>query len=228
MGKQWPPLSSQLPSASGKDKEKPILIAGHGFGGTPYEWDELCEYLESNSSVRVSQVLLGGHGSSFAVLEKSSWEEWGEPLLREYHALSNKGYRSIHWIGCSTSCALIAYYLWKRQIAASEKGTKVFFVDPFLKLRSPMFKWLPLLKFFKSSVDMREGRTEIANLHWHPFYPTKALDQLRILGKNVESILKSGFKLPSHMDLTLYQADQDPRLDFRNTRLPMVGRCTIE
>src|SRR6478736_6023913 len=55
-------VSAKYPNPTAADLDKHIILAIHGYSATTFEWQEFKNWSVNNSSYRVSQVLLDGHG----------------------------------------------------------------------------------------------------------------------------------------------------------------------
>ncbi|MEI7502133.1 MAG: hypothetical protein WCJ61_02510, partial [Paludibacter sp.] len=85
----------------------PIIIAAHGYTATTFEWDELRTEANLKGTFYVSQVLLGGHGSSYDAFKKATWEDWEQSINEEYRKLDSLVYKKIYLAGSSTVAPLI-------------------------------------------------------------------------------------------------------------------------
>src|ERR1035437_9094914 len=95
-------VSEYLSNPTTEQKNTPVIIAAHGYTATTFEWDELRHYADSAKTFYVSQVLLGGHGRSYAEFKKSTWEDWQSSIKDEYRKLDSLGFTKIYLAGSST------------------------------------------------------------------------------------------------------------------------------
>lgn len=62
-------ISAKYPSPTQEDLDKHIIIAIHGYTATTFEWKEFVDWTNSTfndtGSYRISQVLMGAHGTTY-------------------------------------------------------------------------------------------------------------------------------------------------------------------
>jgi carboxylesterase len=193
------------------DRDRPVIIAAHGFTASTYEWQEFRVYAEHSSPVLVSLVLLGAHGRSVAEFEASTWRQWGQPILDEYRSLVAQGYTNISLAGASTSGALILEQLAGRQYHGSVTPQHFFFIDPIVVPGDKKLSLIPLLRYLVHHV-VTTGTAEEAP-HWYTNRPTAALAQLNELVTRVRSQLTRGVRLPAGSQAKVYKTAKDETAD---------------
>lgn len=89
-------------SANNKDN---LAILVHGFSGTPYDLQELGQFLAANG-INAQGVLLAGHGGNFEFLEQSNHHDWWASVKAEIDANEHQ-YKNIYLIGYSFGSNII-------------------------------------------------------------------------------------------------------------------------
>jgi carboxylesterase len=203
-------VSQAIANPSTVQKNTPVVIASHGYSATTFEWDEFRSYADSVGDVLVSQVLLGGHGRTYAEFKASTWEDWQEPILTEYNALRAKGYTNISFAGSSTSCPLVMDLLKKGSIGAG--GLKhIFMIDPIVISSDKTITLIGLVGPMMGYIETTNTPTEEG--HWYHFRPQETLNQLLKLIDKSRKDLQAGFKLPAGTQLKIYKSIKDPSAD---------------
>jgi carboxylesterase len=200
-------VSAAIANPTDMQKAMPVLIAAHGYSATTYEWDEFRVYADAKSDVLVSQVLLGGHGRSYAEFKASTWEDWQEPILNEYNALKAKGYTNISLVGSSTGCPLALNLIKQGNVSFKH----VFMVDPIVVSSDKMLTIIglagPMLGYLETTSTPEEES------HWYHFRPQETLQQLMKLIDKTRKDLQAGVDIPAGTDVTVYKSIHDPSAD---------------
>src|SRR5436190_20222017 len=76
-------VSAKYPNPTPDDLDKHIILAIHGYSATTFEWQEFKDW-STDPNYRISQVLLGGHGTDYEDFKNSTWEDWRSSITREY------------------------------------------------------------------------------------------------------------------------------------------------
>ncbi len=203
-------VSAAIPNPTEDQKNTPVVIAAHGYSATTYEWDEFRAYAEGKGDFLVSQVLLGGHGRTYAEFKASTWEDWQEPILTEYNALRAKGYTNINFAGSSTGCPLLLDLIKKGAIG--EGGLKhVFLVDPIVIPSDKMLTLIGLVGPMMGYLETTNTPTEEG--HWYNFRPQETLQQLLKLVDKTRKDLETGYKLPPGIQVYVFKSLKDPSAD---------------
>lgn len=202
---------STRPGLTAADRSKPVIITAHGFTASTFEWEEFHEFAEQDGNVLVSRVLLGGHGRNLAEFKKSTWQDWGRPIVDEYEALVAQGYTNISLAGASTGGALIL-----EQISAGrfeqQAPRHFFFIDPIVVPGDKNLTMISVVGPLLGNVP-QENITEDERRHWYTNRPHETLDQLYKLCKRVRAELQSGFKLPMGSAAKVYKTSHDTTAD---------------
>jgi len=203
-------VSKALPDPTPEQLNTPVIIASHGYSASTFEWDEFRTYADEKGGLLISQVLLGGHGTTYEDFKNSTWENWKPPIMEEYRALRDKGYTNINFAGSSTSCLLTLSLIKSGDF--EENGLRnIFFVDPIVipsdKLLTIIGFVGPMLGYFET--DMTAGEEG----YWYHFRPQETLKQLMKVIDIVRKDLQKGFKLPVGAKLKVYKSIQDPSAD---------------
>jgi carboxylesterase len=199
-------LLSTRPGTTPADRDRPVIIAAHGFTASTYEWGEFREYAETDG-ILVSLVLLGGHGRSVEDFRLSTWREWGEPILAEFDALVAQGYTNISLAGASTGGTLILEQLATGRYRAPVQPRNLFLVDPIVVPGDKNLSLIPVLRYLVGHT-VSEGTAEEAR-HWYTHRPTAALAELNTLIGRVRSQLRAGVRLPDGTRSMVYKTSRD-------------------
>ena len=175
---------------------KPVILAAHGFTASTFEWREFWEHARDvrGDSVKVSLVLLGGHGTNIKDFEKSTWEDWGRPLIDEYDTLVSLGYTNISFVTASTGGTLLLNHIaegaFKNRIAPKQ----VLFVDPLVVAGDSRLTVVylagPILGNLPNNLNDNEKE------YWYTNRPAKVFNELNEIASKVRHSLQDGFSLP--------------------------------
>lgn len=205
-------LSTRIPNPDSNTLRKRIVIAVHGYTSSTYEWKEFRQYAEADTSVLVSLVLLGGHGSDLKEFQKSTWEMWGRPILEEFTALARMGYGNLSLICSSAGCPLILEYVHGRAFDTLPFPKHLMMIDPIVvptaKLLSAANLVGPLLG---NSPNL--GDTPEEQQNWYQNRPAETLAELYELINRVKNELEDGFKLPPGTRCKVWKSLQDASVD---------------
>jgi carboxylesterase len=203
-------ISIAIANPGTAQKNTPVVMAVHGYSASTFEWDEFRTYCDAKANILVSQVLLGGHGSTYEDFKKSSWEDWQEPIMTEYNALRAKGYTNINFAGSSTACPLVMDLIKKGKI--SNNGLKhVFLVDPIV---IPSDKLVTLIGLVGPMLGyMDTPMTPAEEGHYYHFRPQETLNQLLTLTVKSRKDLQEGYNLPAGVRMKVYKSIKDPSAD---------------
>ena len=192
-------------------KEKPVIIAAHGYSATTFEWDELREYADSAKTFNVSQVLLGGHGRTYADFKKATWQDWQSSIIDEYVKLSDLGFKNIYLAGSSTGAQLIINLL-KTDIFAKNKGLRaIFLIDPIVISSNKTLTLVGLLGpvLGYNSITLADGEKG----KWYIYRPQESLNQLMDLIDLTRRQLQEGILISGDLTVKVYKSDIDDNAD---------------
>jgi carboxylesterase len=203
-------VSAAIANPSIVQKNTPVVIAVHGYSATTYEWNDFRSYCDTKGNVLVSQVLLGGHGRTYAEFKASTWKDWQEPIMTEYNALRSKGYTNINFAGSSTACPLLMDLIKNGKI--DDNGLKhVFFVDPIVISSDKTLTLIGLLGPMLGYIETTNTTAEEG--HWYHFRPQETLNQMMKVLDLSRKELQEGIKLPVGTQLKVYKSIKDPSAD---------------
>jgi carboxylesterase len=203
-------VSAAIANPSTVQKNTPVVIAVHGYSATTYEWNDFRSYCDTKGDVLVSQVLLGGHGRTYAEFKASTWKDWQEPIMTEYNALRAKGYTNINFAGSSTACPLLMDLIKNGKIG--DNGLKhVFFVDPIVISSDKTLTLIGLLGPMMGYIETTNTTAEEG--HWYHFRPQETLNQLMKVIDLSRKELEAGIRLPVGTQLKVYKSIKDPSAD---------------
>lgn len=191
-------------------KNTPVVIATHGYSASTFEWDEFRTYSDINADVLISQVLLGGHGSTYEEFKNSTWKDWQAPIMNEYNALVTKGYTNINFAGSSTACALMLDMI-KNDKISDNTIKNIFLIDPIV---IPSDKLLSLIGLIGPMMGYTEAtNTATEDNYWYHFRPQETLNELMDLIDQVRKDLQKGFQLPVGTKMKVYKSTKDDTAD---------------
>jgi len=216
-------VSAQYPDPSALDLQKHIIIAVHGYTASTFEWSEFREW-STDTTYRISQVLLGGHGRSYEDFKASTWEDWSESIKLEYEKLESQGYTKISLVGSSTGATLILELIESGYFNSHVNPKNVFLIDPIIvsssKLQSIAGIIGPMLVFVESDQTAEKDK------YWYRFRPHETISELNELIKKVRERLEEGFSLPDDTYLKVFHSKHDPTANSLSTVLIYKGLTT--
>ncbi|MBO0933015.1 alpha/beta hydrolase [Fibrella aquatilis] len=204
-------VSKAKPAPTPEQARTPVIIACHGYSATTFEWDELRTWLGNRTDVYLSQVLLGGHGRSYADFKKSTWHDWQGAIMAEYDALVKAGYTNISLLGSSTSGPLVLDLVASGYFASRTVPRNLLLVDPIIipsdKTLSLIGVVGPMLGYVAADQPAAEDKV------FYHFRPQETLQQLQALLTIVRQALERGVTLPTACSLKVYKSKKDPSAD---------------
>ncbi|MBW8004125.1 MAG: hypothetical protein FVQ80_19410, partial [Planctomycetes bacterium] len=189
-------VSTRFSNPDSNTLTKPVIITVHGYSATPFEWQEFADYAESDGSVLVSRVLLGGHVDNIEVFTTTTWQDWGYPIIEEYRALVALGFSRISIAAASAGAPLVLEPLASEKLKELPPPRHLFFVDPFIIPQDKNLNLIPLVGFIVGNVlEYDENTTEAELFNWYRNRPYQTLIQLNKLIKRVRKLLKKNIVL---------------------------------
>lgn len=217
-------LSRKILNPTDIELNTPVIIAVHGFSASTWEWYEFCEWSRDRGIFLTSQILLGGHGMTYEVFKNSTWEDWLQPILREYRLLDSIGYRNISLAGSSTGAILILEAIRSGKFAGYRIPEHIIMIDPIVL---PSNKMLSMIGFVGPIIGYTETSLEsVENGHYYKYRPQEALKQLLELIELTRHNLEDGIILPSGISLHVYKSIKDPSADSISALLIYKGITT--
>jgi carboxylesterase len=211
------PLSQTHPHPTEAERNRPVLLAAHGFSATVWDFDPLIAAMHQRG-IAISPVTLGGHGASTAAFAQSDWRTWQAPMLAEYKALRAQGYRHITVLGHSTGATL-----WLRALEDGTLGpvpARMIFVSPLIE-----FATFPRAIYFAGllpwvGVNQVERRLTGGSMgHIYSVRPVSALQTLTDLTVSTRLRLSHGLPLPAASRVLVVQGDRDGVVDPAGARM---------
>ena len=189
----------------------PVLIAAHGYTATTFEWDEFRNYADSAHTFYVSQVLLGGHGRSYADFKKATWEDWQSSIREEYHKLDSLGFKKIYLAGSSTGGPLVINLIKSGYFGNNSALKGVFLIDPIVVSSNKTLTMVGLLGpvLGYTTVELATGEQG----HWYVYRPQETLKQLMGLIDLTRLDLEKGITLPAGTSMKVYKSQKDDVAD---------------
>lgn len=217
-------VSQKYPNPTQEDLDKHILLAIHGYSASTFEWQEFQDWTDSNSSYRISQVLLDGHGRTYEDFKESTWRDWSKAIKREYEALEDLGYTKISLAGSSTGGPLILELVSSGYFQSHVNPKNIFLVDPIvvsaIKAQSVAEIIGPMMGYVKGEIVGDEKN------YWYTYRPHETVTQLNTLMRDLRKDLERGFNLPRDTYLKSYHCIHDPTASSASTVLIHKGLKT--
>ncbi|MNK70409.1 Carboxylesterase [compost metagenome] len=212
-------VSELVSSPTDVQKAGKVAILAHGFSASTYEMQALEDYLEGKGYL-VSNVLLGGHGTSVTDFEKTTWKDWGKPVADEYKKLREMGFQDVSVVGASTGGTLFLEMLGSQQLTPAPR--RVVLVAPLVLFKEKTIAFSGLLEWLgaKSSPN-NLGQNAVGN--WYRNRPVSTLKSLVDLTEVVKGQLRGGISLDASTKALVIQSDQDPTVDPESTKLILSG-----
>ncbi len=204
-------ISHYIPFPTDMQKETPVIICAHGYSASTFEWDEFREWADSLGGFYVSQVLLGGHGRTYADFKAATWDEWQSSIREEYEALYAKGFKNIWLAGSSTGCPLILQMFEANYFEDKVAPKGVFLIDPIVISSNKTLTMVgllgPVLGYTASAMDPDEmGK-------WYSYRPQESLKQLMDLIDKSRKDLQSGIVLTNNTTMKVFKSTKDGSAD---------------
>jgi len=215
-------VSTRIPSPNEETLAKPVFITIHGFSATPFEWSEFKSFAE-NKGALVSAVLLGGHGRDLTDFKKSTWQDWQKPIIIEYTALVQKGYKNINFVATSAGATLLLELLENQTFKPLQAPHTIVLVDPIILHRSKYFKYSPFLSILIKNLPPDKNRSEIKQQNWYNNTPSHAIVELYRLTSHVKQQLEKPLILPVNTTMIVYHSKNDPVIDPISSMLIFQG-----
>lgn len=212
-------VSELVPTPTDVQKSGKVAVLAHGFSASTYEMQALEDYLEGKGYL-VSNVLLGGHGTSVTDFEKTTWKDWGKPVAEEYKKLRDMGFQDVSVVGASTGGTLFLEMLGTQQLTPAPQ--RVVLVAPLVLFKEKAIAFSGLLEWLgaKSSPN-NLGQNAVGN--WYRNRPVSTLKSLVDLTEVVKGQLRGGLTLDSGTKALVIQSDQDPTVDPESAKLILAG-----
>lgn len=204
-------VSEYLSNPTNAQKNTPVIIAAHGYTATTFEWDEFRAFADKKGTFYVSQVLLGGHGRSYADFKNATWEDWQSSIKEEYKKLNDQGFTRIYLAGSSTGAPLIINMVKSGYFDAYRAPKGIFLVDPIIISSNKTLTMVGLLGpvLGYTTVQLATGEQG----HWYVYRPQETLKQLMSLINLTRLDLEKGITLPVGTYMKVYKSEKDDVAD---------------
>ena len=216
-------VSAKYPNPTPEDLSKHIILAVHGYSATTFEWQEFKDW-SNESTYRISQVLLDGHGRDYDSFKASKWEDWQSAITEEYEKLIALGYTKISIVGSSTGGTLILALVNSGYFNSHLPPKNLFLIDPIVvssnKLQSITGIVGPMIVYAESDQTPEE------NKYWYRFRPYQTIDELNDVMKVVRKGLEDGITLPNGTYFKVFHSLHDPVASTTSTVLIYKGLKT--
>ncbi|WP_197056108.1 alpha/beta hydrolase [Flavobacterium gilvum] len=216
-------VSAKYPNPTPEDLSKHIILVVHGYSATTFEWQEFKDW-SNESTYRISQVLLDGHGRDYDSFKASKWEDWQSAITEEYEKLIALGYTKISIAGSSTGGTLILELVKSGYFNTHLPPKNLFLIDPIVvsssKLQSIVGIIGPMIVYAESDQTSEE------NKYWYRFRPYQTINELNDVMKVVRKGLEDEIKLPTETYLKVFHSLHDPVASTTSTVLIYKGLKT--
>lgn len=219
LAKQSVLVSDLVPTPTDAQKSGKVAVLAHGFSASTYEMQALEDYLGGKGYL-VSNVLLGGHGTSVTDFEKTTWKDWGKPVADEYQKLRSMGFQDVSVVGASTGGTLFLEMLGSQKLTPAPQ--RVVLVAPLVLFKEKAIAFTGLLEWLgaKSSPN-NLGQNAVGN--WYRNRPVSTLKSLVDLTEVVKGQLRTGISLDAGTKALVIQSDGDPTVDPESAKQILAG-----
>jgi carboxylesterase len=204
-------VSAANPTPNASDALKPVIIACHGYSAATFEWDEFRAWSAGRTDYFISQVLLAGHGTTYADFKAATWHNWQASIAAEYNTLVSEGYKNINFAASSTSCPLILDMIHAGFFNNARTIVHIFLVDPIIIPADKNLSLIgilgPMLGYITSNNAPGEEK------YYYHYRPQESLQQLQDVLNVARNELQDGFTLPKNVYLKVYKSIKDPTAD---------------
>lgn len=215
-------MSQEIAAPTPAQLAAPVVIAAHGFNATEFETSLAAQRLR-DQGVLVSEVLLGGHGTSLADFSRSTWRSWQAPLLAEHAALVARGYTKIGFLTTSTGGTLVLEALGRGALQPPPR--RLALVAPLIDVApggGRIIGYTGLLKWLGVS-GQAVDRPGAMKGNWYHFRPSEQLMELVDLMEVTKSRLRAGVPLPEGGTALVVQSTADPTVDPKGAEYVRAG-----
>jgi carboxylesterase len=204
-------VSVANPNPNATDALKPVIIACHGYSATTFEWDEFRAWSAGRTDYFISQVLLAGHGTTYADFKAATWHDWQASIAAEYNKLVGEGYKNIDFAASSTSCTLILDMIHAGFFNNAGTTVHIFLVDPIIIPADKNLSLIGILGPMLGYVTSNNAPGE--EQYYYHYRPQESLQQLENVMNVARKELQDGFTLPKNIYLKVYKSIKDPTSD---------------
>ena len=190
-------------------RSEPVLILSHGFSAAPFQWFEFIDYASVHyASLHIDNVLLGAHLNTYSSFKHSSWVDWFQPILNRYHYYLSLGYSSIYFGSISLSASILLYYYFSNYFDSFVSPEHLFLIDPFVKPRSPFFRYVSLLGPLIRHLNWGKNFTLYEKRYCYEHIPYQTLTSIRQFQNLFYSVIPTYSK--SSFPISLFCSNNDP------------------
>lgn len=204
-------ISVSQPNPTAAQAQIPVIVCCHGYSASTFEWDEFRTWSNGTSNYYIDQVLLAGHGTTYAAFKASTWHDWESTIVDEYNLLVSEGYKNIDFAASSTSCTLMLDIIHSGSFNNANTTVHIFLVDPIIipsdKLLSVAGIVGPMLGYVTANNAPGE------DVYYYHYRPQETLQQLENVLNTVRGELQNGITLPKNVYLKAYKSIKDPSAD---------------
>jgi len=219
-------ISVSQPTPTAAQAQIPVIICSHGYSASTFEWDEFRTWANGTSKYYIDQILLAGHGTTYAAFKASTWHDWESTIVDEYNLLVSEGYKNIDFAASSTSCTLMLDLIHSGLFNNAGTTVHIFLVDPIIipsdKLLSVAGIVGPMLGYV--TADNAPGE----DVYYYHYRPQETLQQLEDVLNTVRGELQNGLTLPKNVYVKVYKSIKDPTADPVSAVLVYNGVKTFD
>ena len=212
-------VSETVPTPTDSQKAAKVAVLAHGYSASTYEMQALQEYLQTKGFL-VSNVLLGGHGTSVDQFAGTTWKDWGSPVAEEYRKLRELGFQDVSVVGASTGGSLFIEMLASQKLTPAPQ--RVVLVAPLVMFQAKTVAFTGLLEWFGAKSSPNDlGQNAEGN--WYRNRPVSTLKSLVDLTEIIKGRLRTGIPLDASTKALIIQSDQDPTVAPDSAKLVLSG-----
>ena len=213
---KYNPISLQSSKGVLDSNVRTAFVLVHGFAASTFEMRDIHDWISANlPSVKVSNVLMGGHGQDLEDFSKSGWKDWQQPVLDEMAKIAELGFDKIFLIGASTGGTIILNALIEKRFEHADLIKGAYFVDPFLIAMDERLPWVGLLGPILGNVPNKLN--EMSRPYWFTNRPASVFRELNDLSLIVQEQLKTG-DVSGLPPLKIYQSKGDRTVKPEGTK----------
>ncbi|HZY40236.1 MAG TPA: hypothetical protein VFE53_26465 [Mucilaginibacter sp.] len=204
-------ISVSQPNPTAAEAQNPVIICSHGYSASTFEWNEFRAWSNGTTSYYIDQVLLAGHGTTYAAFKASTWHDWESSIVDEYNLLVSEGYKNIDFAASSTSCTLVLDIIHSGLFNNAGTTVHIFLVDPIIIPSDKLLSVAGIIGPMLGYVTANNAPGE--DVYYYHYRPQETLQQLEAVLNTVRGELQNGITLPKNVYLKVYKSTKDPSAD---------------
>jgi len=204
-------ISVSQPNPTAAQAQIPVVICSHGYSASTFEWDEFRTWSNNTNKYYIDQVLLAGHGTTYAAFQASTWHDWESSIEDEYNLLVQEGYKNIDFAVSSTSCTLMLDMVHRGVFNNASTTVHIFLIDPIIIPSNKLLSVVGIVGSMLGYVTADNAPGE--DVYYYHYRPQETLQQLENVLNTVRTELQEGITLPKNVYVKVYKSIKDPSAD---------------